>query len=198
MIGHESIVTRQDVCCQCGHVLMLAEEMPREIVWSTTAPSPAARLIQSRWDQHIAELADRKLYGFDGDEYLQSHPEAVYETWEGDNDLDGWLEQGSPLEILEYSVTPTERIIPSAALILERIAEDIGDECGYEEAGEAADRACRHPDVVEAAEALRSAIAAHFTGWLSADKPLRTLIVTWDADGEPLLDGEPMYRKVAP
>ena len=199
MIGHESIIAKgTEVRCRCGHLLV--EMHQRETEWTSEAiPGSVQWFAEHAHDAHIAELADRKLYGFDGDEYLQTDPADVFERWNDDRwddpDAVGPL---PPLEIIEWSCVDLNTQITDADRILERIAEDIGDECGYGEAGEAADEATRHPDVVEACEALRSAIAVHFTGWLMADKPLRTLIVTWDANGEPLLDGEPMYRKVAP
>lgn len=197
MIGHDSIVCGDDARCQCGHQLLRAEDMPSEITWSSVEPSPTAVIIQARWDQHIAELADRKLYGFDGDEYLQTDPVVVYERWNDDQDFDpNAIGPLPPLEIIEWSVVDLNTQIPAADSILEWIAEITTDDMGYGEAGEAAINAAGHPDVVQACEALRSAFAAHFTGWSMADQKLRTLIVTWDENGEPLLDGEPMYRKV--
>jgi hypothetical protein len=199
MIGHEHIVTQDDVRCQCGHVLIPADQLPNEITWTFGDHSPHSfpAIAEAAHAAHIAELEARRLYGLRRDEYLQTDPAVVYERWLDDR-YEAPGPDETPLEIIEWSCVDLNTQITAADYILERIAEDIGDECGYGEAGEAASKACHHPDVVEACEAMRAEIAAKFTGWLTADSELRTLIVTWDADGEPLLDGEPMYRKVNP
>lgn len=196
MIGHDSIITGDDVRCQCGHVFVEAADMPRETTWTTGDDvSHFQYVTETRRAAHLDELANRRLYGFRHDEYLQTDPAVVYERWLDDR-YDPPTADETPLEIIEWSVVDLNTQITSADWILERIAEDIGDECGYGEAGEAASKACQHPDVVAACETMRAEIAAKFTGWLTADRELRTLTVTWDANGEPLLDGEPMYRKV--
>ena len=196
MIGHESFVTGNDVRCQCGHVLLAEADMPRETTW-TTGPdvSHFQHVVQTRHDEHVNELRARRLYGFRHDEYLHTDPAVVYERWLDDRYEPPTADE-TPLAIIEWSVVDLNTQITSADWILERIAEDIGDECGYGEAGEAASKACTHPDVVAACEAMRAEIAAKFTGWLTADRELDILQVTWDANGEPLLDGEPMYRRV--
>jgi hypothetical protein len=50
--------------------------------------------------------------------------------------------------------------------------------------------------VQEAFKAARDLLQSKVTGWRYADSKIRDLVVTWDAEnGEPMLDGEPMYPK---
>jgi hypothetical protein len=194
MIGHESIISRDDIRCQCGHILVPVIPDGTTVWSSTPEPFSLQAHVEALYDAHVASIRDTRLYGFEYDEYLQTDPVTVYENWWDDNDHD---DKPESLEIVEWSTVDLNTQITPAHLILERLAENIGDEFGYGEAGEAADKACQHPEVIEACERLRSTIAAHFTGWFAADKKLRVLTVTWDDNGQPLLDGEPMYVKAA-
>jgi hypothetical protein len=56
----------------------------------------------------------------------------------------------------------------------------------------------RDPVVLAAAEALRTALVERATPYWIADKRVGEHVVTWDAEGEPLVDGQPMYVRRAP
>jgi hypothetical protein len=152
-------------------------------------------------------MEDDKLYGFDGDEYLQSDPVTVYENWANDwdfpsclTDPDGFAPEPftlGQLVIEEWSTRPVGDGLVSADRILEWIYDGFCDDAVFDEAGEACERAASDPEVVAAFEAARSLMASKITGWKMADRKLRDLIVTWDENNEPLLDGEPMYRKTS-
>lgn len=148
------------------------------------------------------------LYGFDGDEYLEDDPVTVYERWADDNDFPDCLSYPVPgdlpravidgqLEIEEWSSQPISDGLLPVGRILEWIYDTFCDDAVYEEAGDACERAVSNPEVVEAFEHARSVLASKMTGFRMADTKLRTLVVTWDENNEPLLDGEPMYRKTS-
>jgi len=205
MIGHQSIVSGEDIHCECGHVLVPATQIPNETTW-TSEPDPFSfqAIVERLHAEHVAQHeADGYLYGFDGDEYLENSPEAVYEAWADDHDYDppnmlmpDWGRPDS-LEIIEWSSNPGDEFLPSADRVLDWMAETYGDECCYDEAADQIMRAASEPDVIELLEQARRLMLSKIR-FRFADTVRRQLTVTWDDNGEPLLDGEPMYRKVKP
>lgn len=129
-----------------------------------------------------------RLYGLEGDEHLFFDPAEVVERWIEDND--GCTEA---FEIEEWSVHPPQYHMPHAVEILGWIGEwtcengDIGDDM---------DLPIKDVEVVAAAKALLDLIASKVT-WRMADELVATHTLTWDAENEPLLDGQPLYRKAA-
>jgi hypothetical protein len=146
-------------------------------------------------------MTDHMLYGFEGDEYLDYDPAAVYERWANDHDYDPpnmlMADWGRPekLEIIEWSSNSGDEFMPSAARIAEWASEVYCDDAMFEDPGDQMGKAASAPDVIEAFEAARQLMLSK-VAFRFADRELRKLTVTWDAEGQPLLDGEPMYRKV--
>lgn len=139
------------------------------------------------------------LYGFDGDEYLHDDPATVYENWADDHDYDPanmlMVDWGRPesLTITEWTSNSGDEFLPSADRVVEWMAETYADECSYDEAADQIMKAANEPDVIELLEKVRQAMLSKVR-FRFADSIRRQLIVTWDADGQPLLDGEPMYH----
>lgn len=134
---------------------------------------------------------EQRLYGLPFAEQMEFDAAAVYEQVECDRDE----EDRTPIVIEEWSVHPAIYHIPSAAVIAERVVELVVDNGELDEYGaDQFEAAASAEDVLVAAEALREVLASKVT-WRMANKLLRTLTVTFDEAGEPLLDGEPMYVK---
>ena len=137
---------------------------------------------------------DERLYGTVGAEHLQTDAATVYET-----DIEPWHEPSPDLriEIEEFDVHPARYHLPDADRLLEWVDEwacDMGDVDEF--FGDRLRAVVAVDEVKQAAEALLDAVAAHMT-YRMAKNHLRSLWVTWDEHGEPLLDGEPMYVKSA-
>lgn len=159
--------------------------------------------------------SDERLYGLPSDEHLEFDPATVYEheswlnaqddTWEERESTDplvpGYMEPVPPpgfsFVIEEWSVAPPRRHLPAADRVLDYICEWVSDngeidEDGYDAWSSHAD----DPDVVAAFDAALDLLASKIT-YRMADKLVATHVVTFDAAGEPLLDGEPMYHPAA-
>ena len=132
-------------------------------------------------------MSDHLLYGFDGDEFLDDDPADTYERWIEWQDE---VERGPdtpPLHISEWSSKSLAHLLPSVDRLIEWANEHASEDACWEEAGEALDRTAADPDVV-------AAFAAAVDVWSRklepefrvADEHLRTVIVTWGADGEPV------------
>lgn len=137
---------------------------------------------------------EQRLYCTPGAEECYFDPAGSYES-----QIEPWLEPGDRerREIEEWSVLDPSEHVPPIDTLLDWLTEWIADngmidENGYDQWLEAA----RTPEVCQAADALLTAIASTIK-YRMADKHLRSLWVTWDEAGEPLLDGEPMYVKAA-
>lgn len=130
------------------------------------------------------------LYGSLDDEYLDLTPEEAYERMECD-----WTTRPDSFEIIEWTTKPLATLLPDAWNLMDHICEwYIDEECGFEQADEVARTAAKSAPVLAAAEAFLKAFGDEMgTKWLTADKELRRLVVTWDENDQPLLDGRPMY-----
>lgn len=141
----------------------------------------------------MAERSER-LYGTVGAEEMYLDPAEVYES-----DIEPWHEPSTEarIEVEEHDVHPPRYHLPTVDCLLEWVSEwacdmgEVGE--GYVDHMEAA---IAGEDVQQAADALLDLIAARIP-YRMANKHLRSLWVTWDENGEPLLDGEPMYRPAA-
>lgn len=132
------------------------------------------------------------LYGQEHAEYLQSTPEETYENWICDHDVN---ERPESLIIEEWSVAPVLTGVPPVDRILDWLADEFGEEeAGTEENYESFKKATKQPEVIAAFDTARDSLGRHHHYRMAKDH-LRNLIVTWDAAGEPLLDGQPMYVK---
>lgn len=133
---------------------------------------------------------EQRLYGVPGAEVLHFDPAGTYEA-----KIEPWLDEDdrSPREIEEWSVRDSIDHVPSIDVLLEWIIDWTAENGELTEDGfEAFENAAKHPDVCQAADALLHALASKVT-FRMADKHLRSLWVTWNEAGEPMLDGEPLY-----
>jgi hypothetical protein len=178
--------------CECGHELLMLHSAMNADSHSTT------EFVAQLHRAHVESLP-KYLYGFDGDETLEDYPEAVYERWADDydyrpNDMLGH-DWGRPDRLLieEWTAGPGDEFLPTADRVLDWMAEYFGNECMFDAAAEDIAEATEDPEVVAAMEQMRKLILSK-TKFSFAQTKVRDLIVTWDDDGQPLLDGEPMYR----
>lgn len=129
-----------------------------------------------------------RLYGRPGAEYLYDDLATVYE--EAD-----WGERPDRVEIEEWTVTEPIEHLPNATTALEYLAECACDElvehvwCTWE-------TAATDPDVVAAMQATLELLASKVTGRM-ASKHVATHTITFDDEGEPILNGERLYRPAA-
>jgi len=135
------------------------------------------------------------LYGLDGDEYMCDSPAEVYEGREDDHCFeDVPIAEWKPMKIEEWTSLPLGHFVPSALKMIEDLVEGLGEdvsEGAYDSIGDIDE----DPGVRAAFEAARAAFISKLGGWRQAQKLVRTPTVTWDENGDPLLDGEPMYVK---
>jgi hypothetical protein len=129
------------------------------------------------------------LYGLHGAETLFLTAADVYETYiepaeDPANRDTSWV-------IEEWSSHPPTQHLPPADWVLETVVEWIDDDGEVTDCDDW-DDAARHPEVVAACQAMLNLMASKVS-YRMADQHLRDLTVTWDENGEPLLDGEPMY-----
>ena len=140
-----------------------------------------------------------KLFGRDGDEWLQNDLATVYETWESDNDPAD-PEQRKPFVIIEWSAKPIGEFVQSVGRILERLYDYLcDDDIVLDPMDERVAKVFSNPDV-EASFAVARAVLVNklnATGWRNADREVKRHHITWDEAGEPLVDGEPLYRKAS-
>ena len=131
-----------------------------------------------------------RLFGVPDAENLHFDLASAYES-----EIEPWIEDGgrAPGVIEEWTVHPPEYHLPSAERIAEDIIENAADDTteGYYDATA---HIWKEADVLAAAEALRQVIASHIT-YRMADKKVAEHQITWDDEGEPLVDGQPMYVK---
>lgn len=142
---------------------------------------------------HLFLDIDERLFGFDGDELLVDELNTMVERW-CDNYMPEpgeVIDQDAPAEIVEWSVQPALKFLPSAAEIIYHIDEAAcssgagGDDCPFEGAE-------KDPDIVAAAEALRAAMSK-FCSWTWADQELARHQITV-VDGQVHIDGEQFYK----
>jgi len=130
-------------------------------------------------------MSDERLYGVPHAEWMQDDPAETYE-----NAIEDGF--GVPMVIEEWTVRPPSADLPHLDTVLDWVAEMACEDAGGEGYDDAWDAATKRPDVREAMRAALELIASH-VGFKMADTLVATHTVTWDADGEPLFNGEPMY-----
>ena len=133
-----------------------------------------------------------RLFGIPGAEQLHLDLVSCYES-----DVDPWVDEPehAPKVIEEWTVRPVVDHVPKAEVIIDEILEWIGEAGELDEYGfEAFSDACHGDDVKEAVEAVRVLIGSKVR-YRMAEKLVAEHKVTWTADGEPLIDGEPLYVK---
>lgn len=130
-----------------------------------------------------------RLFGIPGSEYLESSLQDAYERY-----IDPCFDEKSEWEIEEWTVVDPRSQMPQVEMIAEYVAEWIADDVMFEEAYESWEKALSHPEVVEALGKAFDLAATKVTFWM-ADKRVATHKVTFDGE-EPLVNGQPLYRKV--
>lgn len=142
--------------------------------------------------------APTRLFGRPGAEILHADIAGVYES-----EIDPWLdEEPGPetqaYEIEEWTVADPRRAFPAGDRIAEWITETVADEGeGDEGFFDDVERAAIRAQAVEWFDAVVAAWAKRMT-YRMADRKVASHLVTWNAAGEPLLDGEPMYARRPP
>lgn len=140
-----------------------------------------------------ASGAVTRLYGAPGEENLHDDIGAAYEM-----QVEPWVDEHDrrPRVIEEWTVLPAGSTFRSADAIVEWLCEDAADDApeGWYDSIQHLDR---DPVVLAAAEALRAALIDRAAPYWIADKRVAEHVVTWDDDGEPLVNGEPLYRPIA-
>lgn len=132
-----------------------------------------------------------RLFGVPDAENLHFDLADAYEAqiapWVDEHDQRGW-------QIEEWTVHPPRDHFPTVDHVIEHIVEWVAD-CGETDEGF---------DEHLYAEADRAAVEAMLQAWADrityrmADERVATHEITWDDDGEPLVDGVPMYGPSRP
>lgn len=139
--------------------------------------------------------APERLFGCPGDEALHDDPVTVYELR-----IDPWLEEEpspdtKPQIIEEWTTDNPRKAFPSGMSIVEHVCEWIADDYpGDEGFDDDLMRAALKAQAAEWFDAVMAAWCKRTTYRMAADR-VAEHVVTWGADGEPLYDGEPMYRR---
>lgn len=140
-------------------------------------------------------MADN-LFGRPDDEWLQNDLATVYENY----DCDVEPEHRTPFVIVEWSAKPIGEHVQSVGHILEHLYDCLcDDDIILDPHTDRVEKVFADPDV-EASFAVARAVLVNklnATGWRNADREVKRHHITWDEAGEPLVDGEPLYRKVS-
>lgn len=130
-----------------------------------------------------------RLFGIPGSEYLERSLQDAYERH-----IDPRFGEKPEWEIEEWTVVDPRSQMPQVEMIAEYVAEWMADDAMFEEAYESWEKALSHPEVVEALSKAFDLAATKVTFWV-ADQRVATHKVTFDGE-EPLVNGQPLYRKV--
>lgn len=134
---------------------------------------------------------DDRLYGLMDAEHLHNDPVMVYEV----EVMDVYDPMPERIEVEEWTVAPQRNHLPDAGDLLEWLHETACDRMEVDEGWcDHMEAATKKSDVIAAAEALLDLLASK-NQYRMADQLVATHVITFDAKGEPLLDGEPMYVK---
>lgn len=132
---------------------------------------------------------EKRLYCLPGGEEAYTEIAEVYES-----EIDPWHDEDDPKTwtVEEWSVQDNLNSVPRVEWLIEWLVEHVAEE--WPEGGyECAERAGKHSEVKAAAEALRRVFANKLT-YMVCDELLATHTITF-VDGEPMVNGEPMYVK---
>lgn len=134
------------------------------------------------------------------DEYLFDDPGEVYDNWL--NTFEDDPPAIRALEIIEYDSLPLSHFLCRADLLIDRALEILADDEITEGAWEQVDRKwqaiARDPDVLDAFNNAREVLGMALDREVSyrmGGKKIATHWITFTEDGQPLYDGEPLYRK---
>jgi hypothetical protein len=140
----------------------------------------------------MSDHTDLRLFGQPGAEHLHFDLAASYE-----NDIEPWRDPENDDRkwvIEEWSVRPSKDHLPTVDLVLEWAGEWAAEMGELDEDGSYAfDNAAQDPAVVAAFQTALDLWASKVPHRMAGDH-LRDHRVTWDDNGKPLVDGEPLYR----
>lgn len=132
-------------------------------------------------------MSEDRLYGLPNAEFMERDLDAIVENW-----IDVWSE-AEPFVIEEWSCTNASAVLPIASdlttYIIERWCDETTEDC-YE----SWENASQHADALSAFQAALDLLGSKVT-YRMADRKLKDHHITFDADGEPLDDGTPVYSK---
>jgi hypothetical protein len=129
---------------------------------------------------------------------MDSSLSAVYDRWRDDYD-DEFIDAHATVAIEEWTVRdPADDVKSLADWVAEMVAERVGEDEATEDYYEAWMDAAAAPVVLVAFTAALDLMASKVVGWRMADQLVATHTITHDANGTPMLDGEALYRAVAP
>jgi hypothetical protein len=137
-------------------------------------------------------MSDEHLFGIPGSEHMYFDLANAYES-----QIDPYHDEHDirPNQIEEWSVCDVKGHLLDVDRLTDWAVEMACDDGMWDEDG--ADdiaNAAKGPDVRAAFEAALDLWASKIK-YRMADKCLRTWTITWDANDEPLADGEPIYVK---
>lgn len=144
-----------------------------------------------RTAEKSAAAGPDRLFGVPDTEYLQVDIGAAYES-----QIDPYVDEHDrrPRVIEEWTVFPPRHHLRSPEDLVDWLIEDASESAGLDGYYDHAEALTRDPEVLAAADALIASIADRVT-YRVAHERVAEHAVTWDADGEPLIDGEPLYVK---
>jgi len=132
-----------------------------------------------------------RLYGVAHSERLQLDIASVYET-----DIEPYLgdyDQTREYIIEEWTVREQRSLLPS----VDRVIEMVLDACDEVTEGWMEDAADRVDPEVESGFGAALDVLASKIRYLMADRKIGEHRLSFDGRGDPLVDGHPLYRKVA-
>lgn len=144
-------------------------------------------------EQEINEAP--RLYAVPYSEHCHDDIAGVYET-----DIEPYVDEHDrrPRVVAEYTVHPPKYHLPSSEQVVEWLVEWATDRGELtEDAADHLERNVDHDAVHAAAEALLDAVAARMR-YRMANRRVAEHTITWDCDGAPLVDGDPLYRPASP
>ena len=139
-------------------------------------------------------VVPERLFGVPGAEQLWSDIATCYES-----DIEPWVEPaeepepGRSTSIEEWTVRDATDHLPPIDWIVDHVCEWAADNGMLDEYGfEDFERHGRDEDVVRAFQAALNVWSSK-VHYRMADQHVATYTITWDDEGEPLVDGERMY-----
>ena len=144
------------------------------------------------------ETDEGNLFGLQNAEYLGDSIVSEYERWVDKTGYEPTLRKENDLSwpdhvaIEEWTATPLRHNMPDAERLVEWITEFTCDDA-QEEAYETMCDAST-PTVYAAFQKLLDEFGQTLTGWRQANKRIASHLITFDEEGEPMLEGERLYR----
>jgi len=138
---------------------------------------------------------NERLYGLPYAESMDFELSTVYDRWHDDFADD---EPKPDVVIEEWTVHPADDHLPHIDRLMDWLVEWVCENGEIDEdATECWESAARCEDVTLAFAEAMDLLASKVT-YRMADELVAIHTVTHDADGNPMLDGEPLYRPVTP